>query len=95
MCIFLFYPSLSCFFHDIKVILYMRSYFVFFYVLFRAMVQNDEDKVQKQKLLKRAAEKHQNLYRDAMNGKGIDRHLFALYVACKGFGYVSYILSIN
>lgn len=27
---------------------------------------------------------HTNLYKDAMNGKGIDRHLFALYVVCKG-----------
>ena len=29
---------------------------------------------------------HSNLYKDAMNGKGIDRHLFALYVVCKGLG---------
>lgn len=29
---------------------------------------------------------HTNLYKDAMNGKGIDRHLFALYVVCKGLG---------
>lgn len=53
------------------------------------MMQNDADNLMKQKLLKRAAEKHQQLYRDAMNGKGIDRHLFALYVACKGCGYES------
>lgn len=52
-------------------------------------MQKDIDNVTKQNLLKRAAEKHQQLYRDAMNGKGIDRHLFALYVACKGCGYVS------
>uniref|UniRef100_A0A0N5A3Y5 Carn_acyltransf domain-containing protein n=1 Tax=Parastrongyloides trichosuri TaxID=131310 RepID=A0A0N5A3Y5_PARTI len=31
-------------------------------------------------LLYTAATKHQELYRDAMVGKGIDRHLFALYV---------------
>jgi len=30
---------------------------------------------------------HTNLYKDAMNGKGIDRHLFALYVVCKGLGH--------
>lgn len=43
-------------------------------------------------LIKFASEKHQQLYRDAMNGMGIDRHLFSLYVLCKGLGYVrSYI----
>ncbi|KJH51980.1 Choline/Carnitine O-acyltransferase [Dictyocaulus viviparus] len=31
-------------------------------------------------LLKEACDNHQELYRDAMCGKGIDRHLFALYV---------------
>ena len=41
-------------------------------------------------LLNRMEMKHTNLYKDAMNGKGIDRHLFALYVACKGLGQVSY-----
>ncbi|XP_055934955.1 carnitine O-palmitoyltransferase 1, liver isoform-like isoform X2 [Argiope bruennichi] len=56
------------------------------------MVQSDVDKTTKRALLQRAAEKHQNLYRDAMNGKGIDRHLFALYVACKGLGYESEFL---
>ncbi|GFY79543.1 carnitine O-palmitoyltransferase 1, muscle isoform, partial [Trichonephila inaurata madagascariensis] len=52
------------------------------------MMQEDVDKATKRTLLQRAATKHQNLYRDAMNGKGIDRHLFALYVACKGLGYL-------
>ena len=41
------------------------------------------------RLLKTAVEKHANLYRDAMNGRGIDRHLFALYVLCNALGYVS------
>ncbi|CAD6196680.1 unnamed protein product [Caenorhabditis auriculariae] len=31
-------------------------------------------------LLRAACEKHQELYRDAMCGQGVDRHLFALYV---------------
>ncbi len=39
-------------------------------------------------LLRRACDNHQKLYRDAMNGKGIDRHLFGLYVVCKGLSYV-------
>ncbi|XP_074488320.1 carnitine O-palmitoyltransferase 1, liver isoform isoform X1 [Sebastes fasciatus] len=38
------------------------------------------------KLLKLAAEKHQNLYRLAMTGEGIDRHLFCLYVVSKYLG---------
>ena len=41
-------------------------------------------------LLRHAGEKHQKLYRDAMNGDGIDRHLFALYLVSKGLGYVSF-----
>lgn len=38
------------------------------------------------KLLKLAAEKHQNMYRLAMTGDGIDRHLFCLYVISKYLG---------
>lgn len=37
-------------------------------------------------LLKMAADTHQNLYRDAMTGRGIDRHLFCLYVVSKYVG---------
>lgn len=36
--------------------------------------------------MKVAAEKHQDLYRMAMTGKGIDRHLFCLYVVSKYLG---------
>lgn len=49
----------------------------------------DVPREEKIRLLNEAADKHTNLYKDAMNGKGIDRHLFALYVACKGLGHVS------
>uniref|UniRef100_A0A673X9Y3 carnitine O-palmitoyltransferase n=1 Tax=Salmo trutta TaxID=8032 RepID=A0A673X9Y3_SALTR len=38
------------------------------------------------KLLKEAATKHQQLYRLAMTGGGIDRHLFCLYVVSKYLG---------
>lgn len=38
------------------------------------------------RLLKVAAEKHQNMYRMAMTGQGIDRHLFCLYVVSKYLG---------
>nr|AFO11029.1 liver carnitine palmitoyltransferase 1A2 [Acanthogobius hasta] len=51
----------------------------------RAMIR-DETREERLKLLKTAAEKHQNMYRLAMTGKGIDRHLFCLYVVSKYLG---------
>ncbi|XP_072277910.1 carnitine O-palmitoyltransferase 1, liver isoform isoform X1 [Pyxicephalus adspersus] len=45
--------------------------------------QNSETLV---KLFKTAAEKHQQMYRLAMTGAGIDRHLFCLYVVSKYLG---------
>uniref|UniRef100_A0AAX7T0K0 carnitine O-palmitoyltransferase n=1 Tax=Astatotilapia calliptera TaxID=8154 RepID=A0AAX7T0K0_ASTCA len=51
----------------------------------RAMV-GDETVKERLRLLKLAAEKHQNLYRLAMTGQGIDRHLFCLYVVSKYLG---------
>lgn len=38
---------------------------------------------QRLKLFQIASEKHQHLYRLAMTGSGIDRHLFCLYVVSK------------
>ncbi|KAG7278745.1 hypothetical protein CRUP_008357 [Coryphaenoides rupestris] len=38
------------------------------------------------RLFRKASEKHQNLYRLAMTGDGIDRHLFCLYVVSKYLG---------
>ncbi|ODN01838.1 Carnitine O-palmitoyltransferase 1, liver isoform [Orchesella cincta] len=55
----------------------------------RSLLDDAHSTSEKHRLVKLAAEKHQQLYRDAMNGKGIDRHLFALYVCCKGLGYKS------
>ncbi|KAJ7998096.1 hypothetical protein DPEC_G00219020 [Dallia pectoralis] len=51
----------------------------------RSMVR-DETREERRRLLKAAADKHQNLYREAMTGKGIDRHLFCLYVISKYLG---------
>eukprot|EP00064_Thunnus_orientalis_P007399 superscaffoldBa00000819_g7419 len=51
----------------------------------RSMIR-DETIEERLKLLKLAAEKHQNMYRLAMTGKGIDRHLFCLYVVSKYLG---------
>ncbi|XP_062330180.1 carnitine O-palmitoyltransferase 1, liver isoform-like isoform X2 [Osmerus eperlanus] len=45
------------------------------------------------RLLRAAAEKHQNLYRLAMTGAGIDRHLFCLYVVSKYLGLDSPFLN--
>ncbi|XP_070190742.1 carnitine O-palmitoyltransferase 1, liver isoform-like isoform X2 [Littorina saxatilis] len=45
------------------------------------------------KLMKKAAGTHQNLYRDAMTGAGIDRHLFCLYVVSKYVGQDSPFLA--
>lgn len=38
------------------------------------------------RLFRTASEKHQHLYRMAMTGAGIDRHLFCLYVVSKYLG---------
>lgn len=46
----------------------------------------DQEPEQCRRLLRLAAEKHQNLYRMAMTGAGIDRHLFCLYVVSKYLG---------
>lgn len=59
------------------------------HLFLRAMVSGKLPKENLLHLLRVAGERHQKLYRDAMNGKGIDRHLFALYVVSKGLGYVS------
>jgi len=47
---------------------------------------------EKHQLMKNAANKHQKTYRDCMSGKGIDRHLFSLYIVCRGQGYESEFL---
>lgn len=54
----------------------------FLYKKLILFIQREE----KLRLLKLAAEKHQELYRMAMTGKGIDRHIFCLYVVSKYLG---------
>lgn len=56
-----------------------------FYLLF-VFCQPDENC---KRLFRLASEKHQNLYRMAMTGAGIDRHLFCLYVVSKYLGVES------
>uniref|UniRef100_A0A8I3NF02 carnitine O-palmitoyltransferase n=2 Tax=Canis lupus familiaris TaxID=9615 RepID=A0A8I3NF02_CANLF len=48
-----------------------------------AMVDPTQTVEQRLKLFQIASEKHQHLYRLAMTGSGIDRHLFCLYVVSK------------
>ncbi len=57
-------------------------------VTYRAMDDAAYSVEQKKTLLRKACDRHQVLYRDAMNGKGIDRHMFGLLVVSKGLGYV-------
>uniref|UniRef100_A0A8B9K376 Carnitine O-palmitoyltransferase 1, muscle isoform n=1 Tax=Astyanax mexicanus TaxID=7994 RepID=A0A8B9K376_ASTMX len=49
----------------------------------RAMVDETCTKEKRLALFRIAADKHQNMYRLAMTGDGIDRHLFCLYIVSK------------
>nr|XP_032628998.1 carnitine O-palmitoyltransferase 1, liver isoform isoform X3 [Chelonoidis abingdonii] len=55
----------------------------------RAMEDSTQNNEKRCKLLRIAADKHQHLYRLAMTGAGIDRHLFCLYVVSKYLGVES------
>uniref|UniRef100_A0A671X9J6 carnitine O-palmitoyltransferase n=1 Tax=Sparus aurata TaxID=8175 RepID=A0A671X9J6_SPAAU len=52
-------------------------------------LENGEAEEQCRPLFRLASERHQNLYRLAMTGAGIDRHLFCLYVVSKYLGVES------
>ncbi|KAG9481506.1 hypothetical protein GDO78_010632 [Eleutherodactylus coqui] len=52
----------------------------------KAMMDPSKTNEDRLKLFRAAAEKHQLLYRNAMTGAGIDRHLFCLYVVSKYLG---------
>ncbi|XP_058518694.1 carnitine O-palmitoyltransferase 1, liver isoform [Ochotona princeps] len=54
-----------------------------------AMMDPTQTVEQRLQLFKLASEKHQYLYRLAMTGAGIDRHLFCLYVVSKYLGVES------
>ncbi|XP_014673626.1 PREDICTED: carnitine O-palmitoyltransferase 1, liver isoform-like [Priapulus caudatus] len=49
----------------------------------RAMDDPSKTNEERVKLLKAATERHVTTYRDAMTGKGVDRHLFCLYVVSR------------
>ncbi|XP_062245689.1 carnitine O-palmitoyltransferase 1, muscle isoform [Platichthys flesus] len=52
----------------------------------RAMEDTVATNAQRLALFRKAADKHQNMYRLAMTGSGIDRHLFCLYFVSKYLG---------
>nr|AEQ30088.1 carnitine palmitoyltransferase I [Lateolabrax japonicus] len=52
----------------------------------RAMEDPGATNAQRLALFRKAADKHQNMYRLAMTGSGIDRHLFCLYIVSKYIG---------
>ena len=56
------------------------------------MMAENVDRGLKIRLFRRSCDAHQLLYREAMVGNGIDRHLFALYIVSKGLGYVCYVI---
>ncbi|CAG0882299.1 unnamed protein product [Cyprideis torosa] len=55
----------------------------------RSMVDPSVSKEERLRLLRVAADRHTEQYRNAMNGRGVDRHLFALYIVCRGLGQKS------
>lgn len=52
-----------------------------------------DQNAQRLALFRKAADKHQNMYRLAMTGSGIDRHLFCLYIVSKYLGVDSPFLT--
>ncbi|KAJ0405889.1 hypothetical protein ATCC90586_003350 [Pythium insidiosum] len=54
-----------------------------------AMVDDSTPRETKLQLLQQACNVHQDGYRNAMSGKGVDRHLFTLYCTSVGFGIES------
>ncbi|XP_071330826.1 carnitine O-palmitoyltransferase 1, liver isoform [Trachinotus anak] len=52
-------------------------------------LEGEEAEEHCRRLFRLASERHQNLYRMAMTGAGIDRHLFCLYVVSKYLGVES------
>ncbi|KAM4882389.1 carnitine O-palmitoyltransferase 1, muscle isoform [Thomomys bottae] len=59
----------------------------------QAMMKGSYMKEDLRDLFRKASEKHQNMYRLAMTGAGIDRHLFCLYIVSKYLGVSSPFLA--
>ncbi|XP_037369237.1 carnitine O-palmitoyltransferase 1, muscle isoform isoform X2 [Talpa occidentalis] len=52
----------------------------------QAMAKGPHMRADLQDLFRKASDKHQNMYRLAMTGAGVDRHLFCLYLVAKYLG---------
>ncbi|KAK6754822.1 hypothetical protein RB195_013669 [Necator americanus] len=55
----------------------------------RSMIDENESDQKRMLLLRKACDRHQAYYRNAMAGHGVDRHLFAMYVVSKYYGMSS------
>ena len=62
---------------------------IFIFFSHRAFLDKTVSREKKISLLRQACNIHAKMYKDSMNGMGLDRHLFALYVISKGLDYVS------
>ena len=59
--------------------------------IYHFLLQDEERLV----LLRKACLRHQRGYQEAMTGKGVDRHLFALYVVSKYLNVESEFLTVS
>lgn len=66
-----------------KYIVDFRVKFIWIYSIYIFCHHQKEEKLA---LFRKAADKHQNMYRLAMTGSGSDRHLFCLYIMSKYLG---------
>ncbi|KNC76173.1 hypothetical protein SARC_11319 [Sphaeroforma arctica JP610] len=61
-------------------------------VFVKSMSDSAKTNKERLQLMKAACAAHVGRYRDAMSGRGVDRHLFALYVVSQGLGVESQFL---
>ena len=59
----------------------------------KAMLDPAVPNKERVRLLHQAADEHQNGYRESMTGRGLDRHLFALFVVSQGTNMKSEFLN--
>lgn len=71
------WKEIRSFWYDVNVKCVLRCH------LSMSFVCVCDQNAQRLALFRKAADKHQNMYRLAMTGSGIDRHLFCLYIMSK------------
>lgn len=77
----------------LDAVLSWEKVFIYWLCVFFLFVCFCDQKAQRLGLFRKAADKHQNMYRLAMTGSGIDRHLFCLYIVSKYLGLDSPFLT--